>query len=188
MIGFARRGAEEAEIALEQLGRARGDEPGYDTTRPPITPAQLDVVERLAQARRTPFFANTHLTVIGRLIQDDAIEILSAGNLLWSEGDPIDRMAFVVDGQLSRVSPTPARKAPAGAVLGAREILSEGGRSETWKADSMVRLLSIGREDFLDALEDHFDFALEYMRFCSADTISAWSNTPAASASEGGLR
>ena len=188
MLNFAQRGAEEAGLSLAALGGSRPEEPSFLDTQSSEestaksdaqgtgvqTPIQLDIVDRLALARRSPFFSRTSLTVIGRLIQPDGIEHLDQGRALWSYGDPIEDMAFIVDGELEFHTPDGIRIASAGAVLGAWEVLSEGDRTETWVARKPTRLISIPRERFIDTLEDHFDFAYEYLRYCGASSVASW--------------
>ena len=189
MLNFARRGGEEAGLSLARLGAGRPQEPCFLDTQSANeegastsasqgtgmqTPIQLDIVDRLALARRAPFFSRTSLTVIGRLIQPDGIEHLDEGKALWSYGDPIEDMAFIVDGALEFHTPDGVRIASAGAVLGTWEVLSEGDRTETWVAREPTRLISIPRERFIDTLEDHFDFAYEYLRYCGASSVASW--------------
>ena len=174
LLGFGTRSAGEAERSLRALGASRPAEVGYADDNSDFTPVQLDIVERLAQARRAAFFSRTSLSIVGRLIREDQIEILSRGESLWQAEDPISRMAFIVDGRLMSEGGPHPRTAPPGAVLGTREILSEGVHAEGWRAESTVRLLSVPRESFIDALEDHFDYALEYLRYCACDTLRAW--------------
>lgn len=171
---FATRTGQEAIRALRMLGRDRPDEPGFPSGLARETPAQLDIVQRLAYARRAPLFERTNLTVLGQLVRSEEFEILKPGDVLWRKGDRIDRMALVLDGSLRLDEEEGGARAPSGAVVGAWEIAGEGRRRESWVADSDCRLLPIRRDLFIDLLEDHFDFALDYLRATAEQTVKGW--------------
>ncbi len=181
LLGFARRTGDEALRAGRALGSARPDEPGFDEATRSGTPVQLDIVHRLAQARRAPWFRGTNLTVLGQLTRFETIERLAPGQALWKTGDPIDRMALVVDGSFESDGPFARCRAREGALVGALEILSEAPRLEGWVARTPSRVLTIRRDLFVDLLEDQHDFAREYLGRCSERAIAAWAGTEAPS-------
>jgi len=174
LLEFARRNAEQAHASHLQLGAARPPEEGFAQHAQRDTPIQLDLVQRLAQARHAPFFAGTNLSVIGQLLRLETPRRIAVGEALWKQGDRIDSMALVLDGRFRTEGRYGVTLAPSGAMLGAWEILSEEPRAEGWVAESPSRVLSIRKDLFTDLLEDHFDFALAYLRRSSLKTLEAW--------------
>lgn len=174
LLNFILRTSEQALAAQRALGARRPDEPGFAAEDQFGTPVELDLVHRLARARRAPFFQGTNLTLLGQLIRFEDVERLPAGGSLWSVGDAIDRMSLVLDGELEAVGPFPSAVAPAGAVVGALEILDEIPREEGWVARESSRIVSIRRDTFVDLLEDHPEFAREHHAHCSRIVLAAW--------------
>ena len=185
LLSFAYRSGAESLRVLQQLGPNRPNEPGFRDEQRRETPARLDLVQRLARARRAPLFERTNLTVLSELVRWEGLERLEPGEILWRKGDPIDRMMLVLDGSLRLAEGSGTATAPSGAVVGAWEILSDARRTETWEAVSSCRLIPIRRDLFIDLLEDHFDFAVDYLRSCCERTILGWRALAAQQASHG---
>jgi len=152
---------------------ARGDEPGFEDALLIDTPAELDLVQRLARARRAPFLQGTNLTLLAELIKLDEPELVAEGEALWREGDPIDRMVLVLDGRFRTQGRAGVARAGAGATIGAFEIAATGPRVEGWVAELPSRVLSIQKELFIDLLEDHFELAQAYLRRLSEQVVAA---------------
>lgn len=150
--------------ARKALAMARTDEPGFGADVTGETPAVLDLVQRLARARRAPLLEGTNLTLLAELIKLDEPERLAPGEALWSEGDVIDRMTLILDGRFRTNGRFGTAHAGPGAMLGGFEIAATGSRFEGWVAETPSRVLSIDRELFVDLLEDHFEFAQVYLR------------------------
>ena len=174
LLNFILRTAEQALGAQRSEGKRRPDEVGFAPEDEFGTPVALDLVHRLARARRAPFFHDTNLTLLGQLIRYEEVERLEAGETVWSVGDPIDRMSLVLDGTLESTGPFPVVRAPAGAVVGTLEILENGLRQEGWRTIESSRLLSIRRTTFVDLLEDHPEFARDYHAHCCRAALAAW--------------
>ena len=174
LLNFVRRTAEEALRAKRSLGMAREDEPGFDGVERLDTPVELDLVHRLARARRAPFFRHTNLTLLGQLIRHEDVRRLEPGERLWSVGDPIDRMSLILDGAFQSEGPFGEVCAPAGAVVGSLEILIGSRREESWVAREVSRVLSIRRSLWLDLLEDHPELARDYHAYCCRAALDAW--------------
>lgn len=174
MLQFAYRTGEEAHRNRIALGPDRPPEPGFEAAERDRTPVDLDLVQRLARVRRAPFFRRTNLTVLGELIRDQRIERLMPGEALWQRGDPIDGLALVIDGHFQSTGTEAPCDAPAGAVLGALEILCEDDRREGWSATTPSRVLAMPRDVFIDRLEDHSEFALDYLGYCARAATEAW--------------
>ncbi len=174
LLQFARRSGSEVMNARRAIPGDRPDEPGFEASDRVQTPVRLDLVQRLARARRAPFFKGTNLTVLGQMIRFEKPRTLEAGDALWQVGEPIDELALVLDGTLRSAGPFAPGRAGAGATLGAFEILSEGKREEGWVAESVARIVPISRELFIDLLEDHYEFARLYLKRQARALISAW--------------
>jgi CRP-like cAMP-binding protein len=166
---FARASCDSVVDARKALAEVRADEPGFGASDLIDTPATLDLVQRLARARRAPFLRDTNLTLLAELIKLDEPERIASGQALWHEGDPIDRMALILDGRFRTDGRFGLAHAGAGATLGAWEIAATGSRFEGWVAEMPSRVLSIERELFVDLLEDHFEFGQAYLRRLSAE-------------------
>lgn len=161
---IARASCDSVVEARKALAMARTDEPGFAAEDAGETPAALDLVQRLARARRAPLLEGTNLTLLAELIKLDEPELLGPGEALWSEGDVIDRMTLILDGRFRTNGRFGTAHAGPGAMLGAFEIAASGTRFEGWVAEIPSRVLSIDRELFVDLLEDHFEFAQVYLR------------------------
>jgi CRP-like cAMP-binding protein len=161
---IARASCDSVVAARKSLASARSDEVGFDPEDGIDTPATLDLVQRLARARRAPFLKGTNLTLLAELIKLDEPERVAPGEALWREGDRIDRMTLILDGRFRTDGRYGTARAGAGAMLGAWEIAATGSRFEGWVAEVPSRVLSIERELFVDLLEDHFELAEAYLR------------------------
>lgn len=168
---FARASGDSVVNLCKALADSRFDEAGFEASDLIETPAQLDLVQRLSRARRAPFLKGTNLTLLAELIRLDEPERIAAGETIWNEGDPIDRMVLVLDGRFRTNGRHGVARAGAGAMLGAWEIAATGPRFEGWVAEVPSRTLSIERELFIDLLEDHFEFAQAFLRRLSEQIV-----------------
>lgn len=168
---FARASCDAVISARKALADARTDEPGFESADLIETPAQLDLVQRLARARRAPLLRGTNLTLLAELIKLEEPERVPAGARLWREGDAIDRMVLILDGRFRTDGRFGVARAGAGATVGAWEIAATGSRFEGWVAEVPSRILSIERELFVDLLEDHFEFAQIYLQRLSEQVV-----------------
>lgn len=169
---FARASGDTIVRVRQALADERSDEPGFDAADLIETPAQLDLVQRLARARRAPFFRGTNLTLLAELVKVEVPQLVEPGDFLWKAGDPIDRMVLVLDGRFRTDGAFGLARAGAGATIGAWEIAATGPRFEGWFAETPSRVLPIERELFVDLLEDHFEFAQAYLRHLSREVVA----------------
>ena len=174
LMNFSLRTAEQFLHVERSLGDQRPEIPAFSEEDGAGTPIELDLVHRLARARRAPFFAETNLSVLGQLIRYEAVRHIQPREALWEIGDPIQQMTLVLDGGFESRGPFPTATACAGAVIGAYEILLEGHREESWVARKPSRVLDISRNHFIDVFEDHPDFARAYHAYCARATLDAW--------------
>ncbi|MCR9093138.1 MAG: cyclic nucleotide-binding domain-containing protein [bacterium] len=174
LMNFSLRTAEQFLHVERSLGDQRPEIPAFSEEDGAGTPIELDLVHRLARARRAPFFAETNLSVLGQLIRYEEVRRIQPQEALWEIGDPIQEMTLVLDGSFESRGPFPVTNARAGAVIGAYDILSEGDREESWVARKPSRVLDISRNHFIDVFEDYPEFARAYHAYCARATLDAW--------------
>ena len=89
---------------------------------------------------------------------------LDEGERLFTAGDPMTSLAVLLDGALeTRDDAGVAIAHAAGTVLGAWDVFGSDLREETVTATRACRILEIDRALFVDVLEDHADFAQNYL-------------------------
>ncbi len=144
-------------------GSKRPAERGFSEDQLKETFATLDLVHRLAQAREAPFFRGSNLTVLTGLLRFQQPRVLRAGDLLFEEGRAVESMALILDGTFVTTSGGGETLHPAGSMLGGWEIFTQQPRRETARALTPARTLEIDRTLFTDVLEDHYEFAVDYL-------------------------
>ncbi len=181
--------------ARNALGPRRLPERGYGEQPPGPLPESLDLVQKLVRARAAPFFRRSDVMVMTELLRYQKPRRLDAGQTLWEAGNPVSSMALVLDGRCTATVPDartqaetkrgdgenrdsggrPAREPiayPAGSVLGAWEILAVESRAETTEAAVGTWILEIDRVHLTDVLEDHFEFALDYLEKMAGEVVA----------------
>ncbi len=174
LLQMARTSCEQAVKTTRALGDARPPEMGFAEEDRQETPVYLDLVHRLARAKRAPFFRGTNLTVLGELFRVNDPRLIPEGEALWTAGDPVDHMAFVLDGCFRTDGSIGTSIASSGAMLGSWEMLVETPRAESWIAEKPSRVLSIRKDLFIDLLEDHLEFAEAYLMQVNQQVVHAW--------------
>ena len=164
----------QATLTMRALGDRRPPVVGYSQPTRGQTPSELDLVARLALLKQVPFLAGTNLGVLSELARFDPPRSLNVGEVLWREGEVIDRMVVVLDGAFRSQGRFGSVLSPAGATIGANEMFLEEPRFEGWVAHEPSRVISIERELFIDVLEDHFEFAQTYLGRVSSYLIEGW--------------
>jgi len=184
--------------ARHALGPRRPPEKGYSREPLGSLPRSLDLVQRLVRAREAPFFRSSNVTVMTELLRFQEPRRLDAGELLWESGEPVSSMALVLEGRcraktrggdpaavgepLERRSRHARHETlyPAGSVLGAWEIFAVESRAETVRAEAETWILEIDRVLLTDVLEDHFEFALDYLEKMASEIVALRSAGPLA--------
>ena len=174
LLQMARTSCEQAVMTTKALGDARPAEAGFEDVDRLETPVHLDLVHRLARAKRAPIFRDTNLTLLGELFRSNDPRLVDEGEELWATGDPVDQMAFVLDGCFRTDGSCGKSIAPSGATIGAAEILIESPRVESWIAERPSRILPIRKDLFIDLLEDHLEFAEAYLKRINQGVVDAW--------------
>lgn len=137
-----------------------------------VAPESLDLVHKLVLVRQAPFFRDSSVTVLTELLRFQQPRRLEAGETIWHAGDPVRSMALVLDGHCASLRGEEPLDFPAGSMLGAWEVLSFEPRAETAIARRPSRLLEIDRIHFTDVLEDHFEFALDYLQKMAREAVA----------------
>lgn len=88
--------------------------------------------------------------------------MLSAGEVLWKEGDPSDSLVFILQGRINMKKQTefPGKEIiigayTTGAILGAASFLDGSERPWTAKAYTDTQLGALDRENFDDIVKNH---------------------------------
>ncbi|MFK7897715.1 MAG: hypothetical protein AB8G23_17905 [Myxococcota bacterium] len=173
-LRMARSSVDQIHRELAHLGPTRPAESGFAEGLLDETPAQLNLVERLARVRQAPFFRNSNLGVIAELVREDRIRHYAPGEAAWQAGGKADQMAIVLDGTFHSAGEFGEFAVGPGAQMGAWDVLGEGRFTEGWIATRPARVLSIPRNLLIDVLEDHFDFAETYLQNASRYLIDCW--------------
>ena len=120
---------------------------------------------RLLALRAALPFGGDNLESLAQLADAAGERSVAAGATLWRAGDRADELVVPLEGALGGVAVD--RGGPPGwlAVLAARP------HRTTVTATTAARLLRIDREDLLDVLEDHHDFARDCLAGLAAALI-----------------
>lgn len=137
---------------------------------PPVTPDQAPVpaltpAARLA-LRKTPLFAELPPRALERLIPRMALLELSAGDLLFKEGEPGSSMFVISDGEVVVESHGSelARLGP-GAFFGEISLVTDLPRSASVRATRPLELLGIDRDVVRDAAAEQPEIINVLLRF-----------------------
>lgn len=95
---------------------------------------------------------------------DDAV-LLSRGDILFSEGDPGDRMYVLLDGEMEiRVNGEGIETVGKGGVLGEMALIDEAPRSASAVAISNARLAPVDAKRFMFMVQQTPFFAMQVMK------------------------
>ncbi|MEM7244588.1 MAG: cyclic nucleotide-binding domain-containing protein [Acidobacteriota bacterium] len=148
-------------------------------------------VEKVLRLSRVPLFAGLGTSDLGRIAELAEELTLSAGTVLFSEGDEPDGLFVVLEGRVRiERGGTALAVLEEGACLGEMGLLDGEPRSASATAIDDGVLLWIAREDFEDILVAHREVALAIVRVLCArlrDTSSAETVTEPADAGSGSI-
>jgi CRP-like cAMP-binding protein len=131
----------------------------------PVSPRELDLVERIFFLRQAPPFARSSINALAELSRSVAEVHFDPGTVLWSEGYSARGIFVVVSGLVHIASPRFGFEANLGAgqPLGILEALAQIPRwYEATVAEPTV-VLTGDVETFVDVLEDNFEMAMDYL-------------------------
>lgn len=163
---------------LHELGLAIGPERLFvnsDVNQACVTPGNrpLHTVERMMVIRDAPGLRDAPVQAIVSLAERAHDQRWAVGDVLFEQGAPVGSYWFVVDGELELLRDGQ----PTGVVFGPSTII--GGFSvfayDTQYYGARVRTagatLRVEVEDFMDAMEDHFDLANAQFRYLTHERI-----------------
>jgi CRP/FNR family transcriptional regulator, cyclic AMP receptor protein len=131
----------------------------------PRTPAaDLDLVERVLFLREVPLFSQSGIDSLAELSREMVEADYPPGASLWEEGDESGTVVLVVTGTVSCATRAGALFAAGpGAPLGAVEAMAERPRWYGAVTQTRVTALQGHIEGLIDAFEDNFDMAMDYL-------------------------
>jgi CRP-like cAMP-binding protein len=144
--------------------------------------ASLDLVHRMAWARRSPIFHDANLAVVAELMRATEEVRLEKDDWLWRAHSDADAIALLVDGTLcldagpspSQIpSQKPSQIGP-GSLVGFAELFGERPRERSARAEEPCVLLRADRSAVVDAMEDHFDLALDFLNAFATRHLALW--------------
>lgn len=160
---FARSLSRAAMAELATHSPSERPEPGFRADAQRKRFGTLDLVQRIARAREAPFFHGSNLTVMTQLLRFQEPRTLQPGEALWEQGAPVESMALLLDGTLATSCAEGESEERAGAMLGAWELFAYETRQRATRATCAARVLEIDRSLFMDVLEDHSEFAIDFL-------------------------
>ena len=160
--------------AIDLVVRYRLD-PGAGIPECPVEgpePGDVDLVNRIFFLRRMTVFRRSSITALAELARAMAQVRFDPGTVLWREGEEapgifLVRSGFVRAAGSSGVSFRPGPGFP----LGALEALGERPRWYEAVAETPVVALQAHGGFLVDAFEDHFDMAMDYMAVIAQSTL-----------------
>jgi len=143
------------------------------SSRPP-RPESLDLVHRLAWARRSPIFQDANLSVLGELMRNAEEVRLDKEEPLWRRDAPASAIALLVHGTLRVGDGSRSRVVHPGSLLGIPEVFAERPRNEDAVAETPSVLMRLDRSPILDAMEDHFELSLDLLSAFATRYLASW--------------
>ena len=134
----------------------------------------LDLIERIAAARRNPLFAKTNLIALVEIIRSSKEVRLVTGATLWTADTTPKNLALVLDGSLCGGAEGQSFDVGAGDLVGLDQLLATDSRQASLQAATASRILLIPKASYFDALEDHFDAAQCLLRHLARRFIESW--------------
>lgn len=169
-MSIARTLARATRAAAEGPLPGRPPEHGFSRRHTTLA-ASSDLVHRLVAAREAPFFRDSNVTVLTGLLRFQPVRDLAPGEALYQRGAAVESMALLLEGSVTTETEEGGVVEPPGAMLGGWELLAGQPRSDTVRATTAARVVEIDRSLFTDVLEDHPEFAIDYLRKLSARVL-----------------
>ena len=96
---------------------------------------------------------------------DDTAFTIAAGQVIFSEGDPADRMFAVVEGKVEiKIKGHLVETVEAGGVFGEMSLIEEMPRNATATVSVEAKLVNIDRKRFLFLVQQNPYFAIQLMQ------------------------
>jgi CRP-like cAMP-binding protein len=160
--------------AIELLTRFRLDPTAgiAECPLPDPGPSDIDLVDRIFFLRRMTVFQRSSITALAELGRAMAQVRFDAGTTLWHEGEPAQGIFLIRSGFVRGTGSSSAsfRAAP-GFPLGALEALGELPRWYEATTETPVVALQGHMGALVDAFEDNFDMAMDYLAVVARSTL-----------------
>ncbi|MBV8761906.1 MAG: cyclic nucleotide-binding domain-containing protein [Deltaproteobacteria bacterium] len=129
----------------------------------------------------TPLFAGMSQEALGSLVEQLQLVTLSAGEVLFYEGDPGDALYVIVEGEVSVSAEGPPRvemaRLQAGSFIGEVALMTDQPRSATVTAVADAELLRIDRKTLSKVLAEHGEVLHAVLRFVRDRLVDRWVRT-----------
>jgi CRP-like cAMP-binding protein len=161
-------GVHELRLALGDFETEHGGQRNAYTRAP--ANGRLALLDRMFLLRGVPLFAEAEVQALINLAENAHEAEAAAGELVVTRGEPNDSMIVVVSGEVT-VPVAGSRDetfGPGMLVFGSRAASSKDLGCEG-RAVSATRTLRIVREDYFDAMEEHFALARSSMKALAAE-------------------
>ncbi len=140
------------------LAGQKSDDPGGTLS--------LSIVERVVALRATGIFAATSSSVLLDVAESMEEHLLETGQVLFSAGDPGERLFVVVEGAVDVVvGDKTLDQLRSGEAFGELSLLEDKARSATVIADGESVLLSLGAAAFQNLLIDQPEVSMAMLRY-----------------------
>ncbi len=131
--------------------------------------------DRAARLRRELFFRALSLAkpsvAVARALSNAIVDVtFEQGDVLFRRGDPPEGAYFIVDGEVALEAPDEETwRFHRGAVVGILDVNLERPRARTAMAESRVHAMFLRAEDWLEMLEDNFEYSTNARRTVAVD-------------------
>jgi CRP-like cAMP-binding protein len=139
----------------------------------------LHAMHRVLFLKRIPPLAELHTSDLALLAEGIQERFSPRGTVLLRGGEAVSAIHFVLEGRVRL-----ARRgrelgfAEAGSVIGGRLLLAQDADGLDAVAEADTRSLSLGREAFLDALEERFEILLRMLRGTCRELVGVFERFP----------
>jgi CRP-like cAMP-binding protein len=128
--------------------------------------------------RRVPLFGDLAPDMLGLLVQYASEELIPAGTVFQTAGEPVEKIRVIVEGDVScRLPDGKTFHLGPDSVVGVFEHFA-GGAPSTLSASTETLVLSIPTEAIHGILEDHFDVVVHIFRGLGRTLIRALRDAP----------
>lgn len=149
------------------------DVPGPAPARlpPTFSGRELDLVERIFFLRQTAPFSHSSIEALAELSRGLVEVRFEPGTSLWERGDPAGVVFLLLSGTVvcTPAAPLQPFRLGTGVPVGGVESVAELPRWYDAVTEGRVIALSVDVEALIDAFEDHFGLAMDYLA-----EISQW--------------
>jgi len=154
---------------LAVLGRRRFGEPPSSrwVAEPPSR--ELDFAERIVLFRKSLPFCRAPIRTLAVLAQRAAIRSLPRGGVLWERGQEAREVMVLLEGAVNEAR----ARFGEGDTVGLVEALAGRRREAQALAHAPVRAIAFDVEALMDVLEDDEELAIELLRVCASELLSA---------------